>query len=874
MSFEEILHTLLIKPLQLLFEMVYVTAEKITGNPGLSIIVLSLVVNFLVLPLYMRADNMQKEERDIEAKLQKGVQHIKKTFRGTERTMMLQTYYRQNHYKPVYALRGAVSLLLQIPFFVAAYQFLSGLQSLNGASFGPLKNLGEPDGMIVIGGLSLNALPYIMTVINLVSCMVFTKDSTLKSRIQLYAMAAFFLAFLFDSPSGLVFYWTLNNIFSLVKTMITSRSGRKQKTKISFSRVGAGTADAKVFFAGALFLSFLTGILIPSAVIESSPQEFIILNYFYTPLELVISAFFLALGVFVVWCGVFYWLAGPSVRGLFDKAVWILSGVAVADYMFFGKDLGILTTGLQYENGMDFSWKEQLGNVVIILAVILVFYLIAKRWQKIIFQVLAAGSVAVCCMSVLNVQHINASTADIREQSYDKESSQFFEDIHKDSYFSLSKTGKNVIVLMLDRAMGLYVPYIFNEKPELKEQFSGFTWYSNVISYGRTTNFGAPALFGGYEYTPLEMNKRSNEPLVKKHNEALKVMPVLFDRNNYDVTVCDAPYANYQWIPDLSIYDEYPEIETHITKAAMLSDISSKENLIQNNRRNFFCYSVMKAMPLLFQKLWYDNGSYLQADVRQTKTDGGTANLTGGDTFIENYYIMSELSSMTEITDDGTDTFLMMANDLTHCPVMLQEPDYTLADKVDNTEYEKKHKDRFELNGQKLEMKEDMQLMHYQVNMAAMMQLGKWFDYMRENDVYDNTRIILVSDHGQNLNHTESLMLDETNDICAFYPLLMVKDFNSEGFVTSEEFMTNGDVPSLATENLISQPVNPFTGKEINMDAKKEDKQYVLYSLNWKISENNGNTFQPGTWFSVQNDMRDKNNWRLETKNSVLPAAE
>ncbi len=332
MSFEEILHTLLIKPLQLLFEMVYVTAEKITGNPGLSIIVLSLVVNFLVLPLYMRADNMQKDERDIQAKLQKGVSHIKKTFRGSERTMMLQTYYRQNNYKPVYALRGAVSLLLQIPFFVAAYQFLSGLQSLNGASFGPLKNLGEPDGMIVIVGLSLNALPYIMTIINLVSCMVFTKDSTLKSRIQLYAMAAFFLAFLFDSPSGLVFYWTLNNIFSLVKTIVTSRQGVKHKGKISLFKNRDTTADAKVFFAGELFLSFLTGILIPSAVIESSPQEFIILNYFYTPLELVLSAFFLALGVFVVWCGVFYWLSGPSVRRVFDRAVWILSGVGVADW--------------------------------------------------------------------------------------------------------------------------------------------------------------------------------------------------------------------------------------------------------------------------------------------------------------------------------------------------------------------------------------------------------------------------------------------------------------------------------------------------------------------------------------------------------------
>ena len=33
----------------------------------------------------------------------------------------------------------------------------------------------------------------------------------------------------------------------------------------------------------------------------------------------------------------------------------------------------------------------------------------------------------------------------------------------------------------------------------------------------------------------------------------------------YEVTVCDAPYANYQWIPDLSIYDDTPEIRTYNT---------------------------------------------------------------------------------------------------------------------------------------------------------------------------------------------------------------------------------------------------------------------------------------------------------------------
>ena len=110
MTFFQILDSLLFQPLQLLFEVIYVNANRVIGNPGLSIIVLSLVMNVLVLPLYMRADALQEEERDMEARLHRGVTHIKKTFRGDEKMMILQTYYRQNHYKPTYVLRSAVSL--------------------------------------------------------------------------------------------------------------------------------------------------------------------------------------------------------------------------------------------------------------------------------------------------------------------------------------------------------------------------------------------------------------------------------------------------------------------------------------------------------------------------------------------------------------------------------------------------------------------------------------------------------------------------------------------------------------------------------------------------------------------------------------------
>ena len=145
----EWLYTILIGPLQLLFEMIFSLVYRHFSNPGISIIFLSLIVNLLVFPLYHRADKMQSEQRDLESKLQPWISHIKNTFTGDERFMMLQTFYRQNNYRPTSALKGSLALLLEIPFFIAAYRFLSGLLLLKEASFGPIKDLGIPDGRSV-----------------------------------------------------------------------------------------------------------------------------------------------------------------------------------------------------------------------------------------------------------------------------------------------------------------------------------------------------------------------------------------------------------------------------------------------------------------------------------------------------------------------------------------------------------------------------------------------------------------------------------------------------------------------------------------------------------------------------------------------------
>lgn len=51
LTFFEILHKLILGPIELLFDVVFSFSMQITQNPVLSIVVLSLAINLLVLPL-------------------------------------------------------------------------------------------------------------------------------------------------------------------------------------------------------------------------------------------------------------------------------------------------------------------------------------------------------------------------------------------------------------------------------------------------------------------------------------------------------------------------------------------------------------------------------------------------------------------------------------------------------------------------------------------------------------------------------------------------------------------------------------------------------------------------------------------------------
>jgi hypothetical protein len=351
-------------------------------------------------------------------------------------------------------------------------------------------------------------------------------------------------------------------------------------------------------------------------------------------------------------------------------------------------------------------------------------------------------------------------------------------------------------------------------------------------------------------------------------------MPVVFDEAGYAVTVSHAPYANYNKKPGLGIYNDHPNIRKFETLRPMREE-GSAELAVSQNFRNFFCFGVVKVSPLCLQGILYNGGTYNSFAKPQDQVAMGPTKAVGLDMgFMKDYRELEALPELTEIKDSGN-TFLMMVNDTTHSKTLFSVPDYVPTEKVDNTAYEAAHKDRYTARGVTLRMETILQYQQYQCNMAAFLLIGRWLDELRAQGVYDNTRIIIVSDHGTNVHHNDAFELPwgigDKTDLEWFYSLLMVKDFGATEWKESDDFMTNADVPVLAFSDLIASPKNPATGRPVTAEKKKAPVQYVFASTAYGLEKNQGNTFEPAPWYAVHTDVRKKENWSLVKEKAVLP---
>ncbi|MDR3343229.1 MAG: membrane protein insertase YidC [Treponema sp.] len=884
-----VLFDIIISPVKLVIECIYavLSVSIFKDNIGISLAGLSIAVNILCLPLYIKAEQLQQAERAVQKKMAKRIASIKKHFKGDEQYMLLSMYYRENHYHPIMALRSSLSLLLQIPFFIAAYSFLSHLEALTGKSLFFIQDLGAEDAFFTIAGFSVNILPVIMTLINVAAGAIYSRGLPAKDKIQLYCVSGIFLVLLYHSPAALVVYWTMNNLFSLFKNILfktrnplkivyilglvlcaafmiyvlffrynnPKRVLRNQIFAVSvlalFSLIPVFLRLAKtaaqrwlsflfvplknekiIFVFSCVTLWILTGCFIPFNLVASDPVQFALIpgsgSGVSSPFALLLYPAIQALGLFIFWPVSVFFLAPAKSKPLLSVLSAAFALCAIMNFFVFQGDYGIISKTLTFNLGDGYYLHDvlliQLLNILacasVFIGVSLVVFFKQQKWLS---PIMGFCSISFALLCVVKTVTINTGIARDAELQKTVEQNTVQSGQNSDTgfatAFTLSRTGKNVFVIMLDMAINSYFPLLLEERPALRKGFDGFVYYPNTASFYGRTLFGAPPLFGGYEYTPYNMNKRSDKPMKDKNNEALLLMPAILKEHNFDITISGLPYLNYgqplendffskRGIKNIGIEGKYTDTYIHdVLGLDEYTEVSPIDKIVQ---RNMLMFAILETSVFTLRDIIHQNGNYWSTADHSAST--GISRVV-----LDRYSALYYLPQTTEVKDEngGGGTLSILVSDLTHDGSWLSYPDYTAE-----AEIKQEHGDNlFKNDSFKL----------YHVNAASYILLARWFDWLRAQNVWDNTRIIIVSDHGEGGITNPAFSAFQNNHTLRYNPILLFKDFNAkEPMKTSNNFMTNADVPFLALKDVVENPVNPFTGKPLNAGPEKDGGIYIF----------------------------------------------
>lgn len=177
--------------------------HKLAPNYGVVIIVFSVLIKLLTLPLSRKSARSMARMAEIQPRLEK----LKEKYKNDARKLNEETLklYREIGFNP---FAGCLPLLLQFPLFMALYAVLSMAIELRQAPF-----------VFWIGDLSAadpyKILPILMTLLMFWQQKMTVRDP--KQKMMVYLLPAMFFFFFFQMPSGLVLYWTLFNLFSVIE---------------------------------------------------------------------------------------------------------------------------------------------------------------------------------------------------------------------------------------------------------------------------------------------------------------------------------------------------------------------------------------------------------------------------------------------------------------------------------------------------------------------------------------------------------------------------------------------------------------------------------------------------------------------------------
>lgn len=195
------------------------------GSYGLAIIVLTILVKLILWPLTAQATRSQKKMQSLQGPMSKLREKHKGNSQKLNQEMM--KFYKEHKVNP---FAGCWPILIQIPIFLGMFWMLRSAAELYGQSFLWANDLSEQDHVAQVQGFSLNVLPILMVItqwfqmkLNPMQMGPELSDAQRINAKMMRFMPFMFLVFLYFFSSALVLYWTIQNLMTILQTLITKK---------------------------------------------------------------------------------------------------------------------------------------------------------------------------------------------------------------------------------------------------------------------------------------------------------------------------------------------------------------------------------------------------------------------------------------------------------------------------------------------------------------------------------------------------------------------------------------------------------------------------------------------------------------------------
>lgn len=328
--------------------------------------------------------------------------------------------------------------------------------------------------------------------------------------------------------------------------------------------------------------------------------------------------------------------------------------------------------------------------------------------------------------------------------------------VKNDGMFEYSED-ENIIIIILDAMDEKYYEEFLTNNPDYIKELDGFTAYDNTLTGGSRTMMAMPIIFTGIPFTDYNSYTEYLEDAYSKDN----ILRTLNEKG-YDVKV----YSESLFFPLSS--SEYVDNFT-LTK----NSVSSRTTLTKKLYKvTFYKYFPIVFKPFLlfdtseFNKAIHTNKSYSVNDVK-----------------FYSDFLKNGIS-----TNDSDKTFILYHLNGAHSPYTMNQN----AEKEEGSTLQKQVEGSFKI-------------------------VKELLDQYRNNNIYDNSTIIITADHGD-------------YDVCQ-HPFLLIKEKNSNtSYQTSHKPISSFDFPIFISNIAGIELNNQVYGVDIS--SLKEDDIRERYLFN------------------------------------------